>query len=409
MKILEVAEFYSEHGGGFRTYVRHKFEAAAAAGHTLSILAPGLEDRMETRAGGKLIWVKSPAIPFDKRYHLFWDQRAIDEIVAAERPDFIEGSSPWRGAWFAGRQPQAIPKALVIHQDPVLSYPHTVLRNLLSERRIDKLFGWFFCYFRNLQSLYDTSVVSSAWLADRLSGAGMRRPQIIPFGVNRESFLCAQRSETLRREMLAKCGVDHPDAKLLVTISRHHPEKRIPLMIEAFQAAAASGPMGLFVIGDGPVRAKIDKLAAKTPGVHIAGFINDRDAIADMLASADAYIHGCPNETYGMVIAEALCAGLPQIVPDKGGAAELPSPDCAEFYEADNAEACACAIVRLFQRDPELLRAGVRQSSAHVYDMTDHFRALFATYERLVDRGAESRRIEKTPIGNEFPLPHRAP
>ena len=33
MKIVDVAEFYAEQGGGVRTYVNHKLRAAAAAGH----------------------------------------------------------------------------------------------------------------------------------------------------------------------------------------------------------------------------------------------------------------------------------------------------------------------------------------------------------------------------------------
>lgn len=388
MRILELAEFYSEQGGGVRTYIAEKFAAAHAAGHHLSLVAPGTEDRVVERCGGKLIWVKSPPIPVDRRYHLFWDQKPIDEIVAAEKPDFIEGSSPWRGAWIAGRQPASIPKALVIHQDPVLTYPRTALRQLLSEDRIDAFFAWFFRYLRRLQALFDTSIVASSWLSDRLANLGLERPQIVPFGVNRQEFSAVGHSVELRQQLLQSCSIEAPDAKLLITISRHHPEKRIPLMIEAFEAASATNPMGLVIVGDGPVRKRIEKVATKTHGVYLAGYIGDRALLSEMLASADAYIHGCPAETFGMVIAEALCAGLPLIIPNAGGAAEMASPDCAEFFAPDNAVECALAIERLFARDPAALRRSALEAAGRVNSTTDHFRNLFSTYENIVDQRA---------------------
>lgn len=398
MKILELAEFYSEQGGGVRTYIADKLAAARAEGHELTIVAPGREDRTETRNGGKLIWVKSPPIPVDRRYHLFWNQRPIDEIVARERPDFIEGSSPWRGAWIAGRQSSLIPKALVIHQDPVLTYPRTLFRGAFSGESIDRAFAWFFRYLRRLQSLFDTSIVASSWLSQRLEGLGLIRPQIVEFGVSRVGAGSQHEHRLLRAEMLRNCGLDDPETKLLVTISRHHPEKRIPLMIDAVARAGKSRPIALFMIGDGPTRARIEKLASRTRGAFVAGYIKDRRLLSGMLASADAYIHGCPAETFGMVIAEALCAGLPLIVPSAGGAAEIASPRCAEFYKPDNAEDCAAAISRLLARDPRLLRREALLAGSQIRSPSDHFRALFKAYEKIIEQRSTERPPFKQPL-----------
>jgi len=41
VKIVDVAEFYAERGGGVRTYVNQKLAAAAAAGHEAVVIAPG--------------------------------------------------------------------------------------------------------------------------------------------------------------------------------------------------------------------------------------------------------------------------------------------------------------------------------------------------------------------------------
>lgn len=409
MRILEIAEFYSEQGGGVRTYVAEKLNAAHAAGHQLTIVAPGAEDRVVQRDGGKIIWVKSPPIPLDPRYHLFWSQKPIDEIVANVRPDFIEGSSPWRGAWIAGRQPTRIPKALIFHQDPVLTYPRTILRRILSGERVDAIFAWFFRYLRRLQALFDASVVASEWMSDRLAGLGLVRPQTIPFGISRNEPSQALRSLRLRAQMLGQCGLEDADARLLVTVSRHHPEKRIPLMIEATRIAAKRRPIGLFIIGDGPSRARIEKLAAEATGVHVAGFVDDRNRLFNLLASADAYIHGCPAETYGLVIAEALCAGLPLIVPNSGGAAEIATPACSEFYSPDSTEECALAISRLFERDQMNLRREAACAARRIRSSTDHFSSLFSFYGSIVENRARSRSVcKQVSIKNGFSCSQQA-
>ena len=59
------------------------------------------------------------------------------------------------------------------------------------------------------------------------------------------------------------------------------------------------------------------------PHVRLLEPTTDRPALARMMASADALIHGCEAETFCFVAAEALASGLPLIAPDRGGAADL--------------------------------------------------------------------------------------
>ena len=42
-----------------------------------------------------------------------------------------------------------------------------------------------------------------------------------------------------------------------------------------------------------------------------------------MIASCDAFIHANENEMFGLVVLEAMAAGLPVVGPDKGGVGEL--------------------------------------------------------------------------------------
>ena len=66
----------------------------------------------------------------------------------------------------------------------------------------------------------------------------------------------------------------------------------------------------------------------------------NREALAKHLANSDALVHGCPFETFGLSIAEAMSCGLPCVVPDDGGANEMHDPGSGERYRAGDANAC---------------------------------------------------------------------
>ncbi|MDD9939197.1 MAG: glycosyltransferase [Myxococcales bacterium] len=377
MKIVDVNEFYAERGGGVRTYVDQKLAACAAAGHELVVIAPGPEDREEARLGGRILWVRSRPLPLDPRYYLLLRERAVHALLAREAPDVIEGSSPWTGGWFAARYRGPALRSFVFHQDPIAVYGHTLLGGLLGERSVDRLCAPHWRYLRALSARYDLTVTSGAWLAERLRAFGLRAPTAVPFGIDRTRFDPARRDERTRRDLLARCGLG-PGATLLLCVSRHHPEKRLGTLIDA---VARCRDVGLVILGDGPLRPWVERRARAASRVHVAGFERDRAAMATMLASGDALLHGSGAETYGLAVAEGLCAGLPAIVPDRGGAAELATDACTERYRAGDPRACAAAIERLLSRDRAPLRAAALQHArAHVGSIDHHFDALLRLY-----------------------------
>jgi len=123
MKIIDVAEFYAERGGGVRTYIHHKLAAAKAAGHEMVIVAPGPKDGCEERLGGRIEWIASRPMPLDARYYLLLDNKAVHAVLNREKPDVVEGSSPWAGGWMVARWPGWALKSFIFHQDPVAVYP----------------------------------------------------------------------------------------------------------------------------------------------------------------------------------------------------------------------------------------------------------------------------------------------
>jgi alpha-1,6-mannosyltransferase len=386
MKIVDVCGFYSESGGGVASYVRQKLAFAALEGHEVVIVAPGKTSGQEVRPGGRIVWVAAPAMPLDANYRMFVGGQEAWSVIAAEAPDVVEGSSPWRGGWIAARAPGRAVKSLVFHQDFVAGYPYTALDGVMERERIDRLFGGWWSYVRRLSAHFDVTVTGGEWLARRLDGFGVHNPRAVPFGIESELFSPAKRDETLRRDLLRLCGAP-PEARLIVAIGRLHPEKRHRTIIEGFARARADrGDIALLVIGDGPARLLVERLASKVEGVSLAGPVTDRERLAAIYASADLLVHGSGAETYGLVVAEALSSGLMVVAPDTGGAADLARRGRAVTYRTGDGLACGEAILAaLAVGDGPQSRA---QPVPEMPTAEAHFRQLFALYAGLIARRA---------------------
>jgi alpha-1,6-mannosyltransferase len=384
VKIVDVCEFYSPTGGGVRRYINQKLEFAGKFGHELTVIAPGAETRMEKAHGGTIAWIKSPHLPFDRNYRMFWSYKPVWDALDALQPDLVEGSSPWRGGWLAARWPGKAVKVFFMHADPVAVYPQTFLGGLLGPERVDRLFGFFWNYLNRLNSNYDAAIVTNPALAERFAGFGLENIQVAPFGVERSKFSPDYQDATARREMLATCGLDE-DASLLIAVGRHHPEKRLRSVIQAVSRAQGARKIGLYIAGDGFLRAWVERWALNARNVYVAGQINDPEQLATVMASADALIHGSAAETFGLVLAEALCSGTPLIVPDAGASATFAGPGYAETYRAGDPVDGASAILRLLAGDRKAQsRAALAAADAQVFNVEQHFEKLFEIYGRIV-------------------------
>ena len=389
MRIVDVNEFYSPTGGGVRTYLDRKMGMMAEMGHELIVLAPAREERVEERPGGGLIhYVKSPAMPFDRNYGLFWDAEPVTALLDRYRPDLVECCSPWRPAWIVGKwRGDAVPnppvKVFFMHNDNVAAYAQRWLEGVATHERIERAFGWYSRYMSRFLDRYDAVVTNGPALEKRLRARGLRIDAAMPLGIERGWFSPTLRDEELRATLLAQCGLP-PDGLLLLGLGRHHPEKRWPMVINAVERAGADIPVGLMLLGTGMDSPKLERRLAGSPHIRLFRPVYDRERLARIMASADALIHGSEAEPFGLVASEAMASGLPLIVPDTGGCAEIADPRSAELYRARDVADCAAAIRRFAAREPAMLRRAAAVAATRVRSDREHCEELMAYYERLV-------------------------
>jgi alpha-1,6-mannosyltransferase len=295
----------------------------------------------------------------------------------------VENSSPWRPAWFIGDWHGDALKIFFAHNDNMGAYPHRWLEGVASPARIERMFSWYTRYMDMFLGRYDAFVTNGPALAKRYRARGLRVDAAMPLGIDRGHFSPDLRDERLRASMLAQLDLP-PEGHLLIGLGRHHKEKRWPLVIDAVQAAGVDRPVGLMLLGQGPQSEALERQIGGNRHIRLFRPVYDRERFSRILASADALIHGSDQEPFGLVASEALASGLPLIVPDEGGCAEVADPAYAETYRARDARSCAGAIGRLFDRDPVTLRAATRQAAGDVLSDRDHAIALVELYSGMI-------------------------
>ena len=385
MRIADVSAFYTARGGGVRTYVERKLAYAEQVGIDLAIIVPADVDAIERRGRyARLIQIASPPLILDRRYRYFESAAAVHAALDDFAPDFVEASSPWRTASIVADWQGAAPRALVMHADPLAAYAYRWFGNFAERDTIDRGFDWFWAHLRRVARRYDVIISANRGLTARLKQGGLPRAATVPFGVDPGIFSPELRDPALRRQLLASCALG-PDALLLLAVGRQAPEKRWPTVIQAVGKAGVQRRVGLMLIGEGRDRAKLLRCIGDNPHIRMLPPSSSRQALATMLASSDALIHGCEAETFGLVAAEAVASGLPLIVPDEGGATDQARPDRAETYHAGDVDAAAAAIVRMADRDPTALRAAATHAAGTTRSLDDHFAELFERYRLFTE------------------------
>ena len=119
-------------------------------------------------------------------------------------------------------------------------------------------------------------------------------------------------------------------------------------MLRAFAQAAVPNAYLVFA-GDGPERAKLDRIASElgiSDRVRFLGFLNQSELPA-AYRSADVFVLPSLFEPFGLVVNEAMLCGLPVVVSDRVGAKFdlVRNGENGYVYPAGNLEALA-AILR---------------------------------------------------------------
>ena len=147
-----------------------------------------------------------------------------------------------------------------------------------------------------------------------------------------------------------------PDRYILAS-ARFIAKKNLPALVEAYGRALAlvgEGP-DLVILGDGAERAAVEAAIAAQglqARVHLPGF-RGYDVLPAFYGLAEAFVHVSRVEQWGLVVNEAMAAGLPVIVSRPCGAAVLVRERANGWLvDAFDVGAMAETLAGLFRLDP---------------------------------------------------------
>ena len=152
---------------------------------------------------------------------------------------------------------------------------------------------------------------------------GVPDHKLIPFAFSWGFEALLQESDKLKgqkNQIKADLGIPEDNYTILYC-GRLSPEKSPLYAIQAYERVQLPGK-SLIVVGDGELRQSLENYVArkKIESVHFFGFQN-RQEIPKYYAAADVLVLPSDQETWGIVVNEAMCFGLPVIVSDQVGAA----------------------------------------------------------------------------------------
>ena len=129
--------------------------------------------------------------------------------------------------------------------------------------------------------------------------------------------------------------------------------KRQDILIDAFfHAFGKETTHVLYIVGDGPERMALEQRIAKHgmgSSIHLLG-MQKKNRVAELLDESDCFVLTSDNETFGVVVTEALAKGLPVISTKCGGTDDIVKMENGIMTEAGNIHAVAEAMTLMSQR-----------------------------------------------------------
>lgn len=371
LHLLDTTMLFAPKSGGVKRYLMAKRAWLARTRpdlrHTLVVPGP----RTRASADG-VVSIRAPLIPFGDGYRIPASLRKWTRIIAHLKPSLIEAGDAYVPGHAALEAAEAAGAATIgfCHSDPAaLAALHF---GEWAAAPAQKRWAKFF-------SRFDRVVAPSAYIAQRLAESGVPKVAVQPLGVDTEVFhpMRADR-EVVRRDLDLSS-----DTRLLVFAGRPAREKNLETLVEAVEALGPRYRLMLIAAGAN---------LRPHPQVIGLGYVRDSKQLARLIASCDAFVHANDQEPFGLIVLEAMAAGLPVVGPSTGGVSELVDEAVGQRAREATGAGMAEAIDALFSRDLEAISRAARRRAEERHTWDRAFQGLMRTYAEVL--GQEPKALQ---------------
>jgi len=315
MNILMITNVFAPQIGGVTRSVQQFCEEYRKQGHRVLVIAPEYAELPD----GETDVIRVQAIPnfYLKQYSLpIPIFSALIPQVRDFAPDIVHVHHPFLlgsiGQLIAGDQ--NIPLVYTHHtRYSVYIEAKTDLPRSIEVGIVELILG--FC------ELCDGVVAPSQGIRDLLLQRGVTsRIEVIPTGVDLDRFTDANPDALRHRLSLSE------KTTIVGHVGRLAPEKNTPFLARAVASFLKNHPDSVFVVvGDGPDKEEMETILQQEDVGHLCHFIGflEGSELVNAYASFDIFAFASHSETQGMVLAEAMAAGVPVVGVDATGVRDL--------------------------------------------------------------------------------------
>jgi alpha-1,6-mannosyltransferase len=226
----------------------------------------------------------------------------------------------------------------------------------------------------------------SQYIAQKLSSMGIRRVRYQPLGVDTKTFSPERFDNNLR----SRLGLPE-ETRLLIYAGRFTREKDLPLLIQAVERLGS--PYHLLIVGDGC------KLPRSSRVTHLH-FQHDTSDLATLIASCDVLIHPGAQETFGLIVLEAMACGIPVVGMKAGGVAELIDDDTGITVQHGSLKELMDGISAIYECDLAKMGINARRKVQEQYDWDRIMPQFLSQYASLFS--TQRQQSELAPAGATY-------
>lgn len=153
---------------------------------------------------------------------------------------------------------------------------------------------------------------------------------------------------------------------VLIAVGRVERPKGYDLLLDAVHRLVSEGVcVKLTIVGEGSDQPRLSKKAQNLGlgnRVEFTGYMN-RDQLAETMRKSDLYVSGSEQEGFSLALLEALASGLPVVVTDVGGVAEVVQDGRTGYRCASRDPVEFAGLLRLAITRMEEMRAACRSAA----------------------------------------------
>jgi teichuronic acid biosynthesis glycosyltransferase TuaC len=157
---------------------------------------------------------------------------------------------------------------------------------------------------------------------------------------------------------------------VFITVASLEHKKGLDILLKAFSLAFKSdSKISLKVVGEGPLRAELVRLASELDIDSQVVFIGNQDkmGIRNLLDESHAFVLASRIETFGVVVIEALARGLPVVATRCGGPEYILTPECGILVEPEKPDELAAAMQAIINYQVRYKAGEIREYSLNTF------------------------------------------